>query len=348
MNYNYLGNSDIKISSLCLGTMTFGEQNNELESFKIMDCASDLGINFLDTAEIYSAPINKKSYGVTEQIIGKWLKTQRRDKVVIGTKIAGPHNKKAFSWIPRKSSKYNEENITQAVNDSLKRLKTDYIDLYQLHTPIRETNFFGRLGYIHSVSNNTERFEEVLHIFQKIIKQGKIRSLGISNETPWGLTQYLETSKIKNLPKVVSIQNPYNLLNRTFEVGLAEVSIKEKCGLIGYSPLAFGYLTGKYRKKKFPKKSRMKLYFKYFNRYKTPNASKAIEEYYKISKKYKISLTNMAIKFCEMQQFSSSTIIGVTNTAQLEDNVNSLNANLSKNLLSEIEKVQKIFPNPCP
>ena len=348
MKLRPLGNSSIKVSPLCLGTMTFGEQNDIKQSFRIMNKAEENGINFLDTAEIYSAPIKKETYGLTEKIIGKWLKEKKnRQKIIIASKIAGPFNKKAAQWIPRKNLKYNEKNISDAVDNSLKRLGTDYIDLYQLHTPQRNSNFFGKLGYKHQ-NNKIENFEEILYVIKKLIKKGKLRSFGISNETPWGLSKYLEISKIKNLPRISSVQNPYNLLNRTYEIGLAEISLRENCGLIGYSPLAFGYLTGKYRFNKFPINSRMNKYFKYFNRYKTPNTSEAIEQYYYLSKKYNLSLSDMAIKFCQIQKFTTSTIIGVTSTTQLIQNIRSLNIKFSKKLINEIDKIQKIFLNPCP
>ena len=241
-----------------------------------------------------------------------------------------------------------KKKISQALEDSLKRLKTDYIDLYQLHWPERNTNFFGKHGYEHDENDNDwTPFEEILESLQKFILEGKIRYVGLSNETAWGLSKFLELSKLKDLPKMMSVQNPYNLLNRTYEVGLAEISVREKSGLLAYSPLAFGYLTGKYRNNKLPDKSRMKL-FKDFTRYKNENGLNAIEEYYEISKKFNINFTQMSLKFCEIQSFVTSVIIGATTMEQLKTNIESVNVTLSDEIINEINRIQKKYPNPCP
>ena len=241
-----------------------------------------------------------------------------------------------------------KKKIIEALDESLKRLKTDYIDLYQLHWPERSTNFFGEYGYEHDENDkNWTSFEEILESLKKFIEQGKIRYVGLSNETAWGLSKFLELSKMKGLPKMMSVQNPYNLLNRTYEVGLAEISVREQSGLLAYSPLAFGYLTGKYRNNKLPAKSRMQL-FKNFNRYKNENGQKAIDEYYKISKKYNLDFTQMSLKFCEIQHFTTSVIIGATTMEQLKTNIESVNVNLNSDIINDINKIQQKYPNPCP
>ena len=345
MNYRKLGNTDLNVSTICLGTMTWGEQNTQEEGFEQMSYSLDQGINFWDTAEIYAIPPKKDTYGKTEEIIGNWFKkNKKRDKIILASKIAGP----GLSWIRNGKSEYNRKNLIDATNSSLKRLKTDYIDLYQLHWPERKTNYFGQLGYEHNEKNNWNQFEEILIALDELIKSGKIKYIGISNETAWGLSKFLEISKLKGLPKMMSVQNPYNLLNRTYEVGLAEISIREKSGLLAYSPLASGVLSGKYRNGNLPDGSRMKLFGDRFPRYKTINATGAIEEYYKISKKYNLDLSQMSLKFCEIQPFMTSIIIGATTMEQLKTDVESVNVNLSNEIIKEINEVQKKYPNPCP
>ena len=345
MNYKKLGNTDIDVSTICLGTMTWGEQNTQEEAFEQMDYALDQGVNFWDTAEIYAIPPKKNTYGKTEEFIGNWFeKTKKREKVVLASKVAGP----GLSWIRNGKSQYNKKNLHEAVNSSLARLKTDYIDLYQLHWPERKTNYFGKLGYEHKDDNDWNKFEDILVVLDELIKDGKIRYIGISNETAWGLTKFLEISKLKDLPKMMSVQNPYNLLNRSYEIGLAEVSIREKSGLLAYSPLAFGFLSGKYRNEKLPEKSRMKLFGDLFPRYKTPNGASAIEKYYEISKKNGLDFSQMSLKFCEIQQFITSVIIGATTMEQLKTNIESVNLELSNEIIKEINEVQTKYPNPCP
>ena len=238
--------------------------------------------------------------------------------------------------------------MTQALNDSLKRLKTDYIDLYQLHWPERNTNMFGRLGYSHKENEDWNKFEDVLGHLNKFIKDGKIRDIGLSNETPWGVSKCLNLSKEKDLPRMMSIQNPYSLLNRTYEVGLAEISIRDEIGLLSYSPLASGYLTGKYRNNQLPKNSRLERDGDFWTRYNKPNTTKAVDAYYKISKKYNLNFAQMAIKFCEIQPFMTSVIIGATTMDQLKTNIESVNINLIDEVIDEINEIQKIYPNPCP
>ena len=345
MNYKKLGNTSLEVSTICLGTMTWGEQNTEAEGFEQMDYALNQGVNFWDTAELYAIPPKENTYGKTEEVIGNWFqKTKKRNEVILATKIAGP----GLDWIRGGGNQYDEKNLNDAVNESLKRLKTDYIDLYQLHWPERKSNFFGKLGYRHKDDDNWNKFEDILNSLNKIIKNGKIRYIGLSNETAWGLSKFLEISKLKNLPRVMSVQNPYSLLNRTYEVGLAEISIREESGLLAYSPLAFGYLSGKYRNGKLPKKSRMKLFGDQFNRYKTENGQLAIERYNEIANKYGLNFAQMSLKFCEVQPFVTSIIIGATTMDQLKTDIESVNIKLSDEIIDEINEVQKIYPNPCP
>ena len=345
MNYRKLGNTDLEVSTICLGTMTWGEQNTQEEGFEQMDFALDQGINFFDTAELYAVPPREETYGHTESIIGNWFeKTKKREKVILATKVAGP----ARDYLRKGENSFVGKNLDDALNDSLKRLKTDYIDLYQLHWPERNVNIFGKLGYVHE-ENEWNNFEQVLENLKKYIDQGKIRYIGLSNETPWGVMNYLKLHKDKNLPRMMSIQNPYSLLNRLFETGLSEVSMREKIGCLAYSPLSSGYLSGKYRNGSFPKGSRMERdgdFWKY--RYNTPNMEKAVEEYYKISKKYNLDLSQMSLKFCEVQNFMTSVIIGATTMEQLKTDIESVNVNLSEDIIKEINEVQKLYPNPCP
>jgi aryl-alcohol dehydrogenase-like predicted oxidoreductase len=344
MNYKKLGNTDIDVSTICLGTMTWGEQNTQEEAFQQMDYALDQGVNFWDTAELYSVPPKAETYGLTEVIIGNWFKeNKKRDKVILASKVAGPMR----AYLRGGGNNYGIEKMTQAINDSLKRLQTDYIDLYQLHWPERNTNMFGRLGYEHK-ENEWNKFEDVLGNLQKFIKEGKIRQIGLSNETPWGVSKCLELSKEKGLPRMMSVQNPYSLLNRTYEVGLAEISIRDQIGLLAYSPLASGYLTGKYRNNQLPKNSRIERDGDFWTRYNKPNTAKAVDAYYEISKKYNLNFAQMSLKFCEIQPFMTTVIIGATTMEQLQTNIESVNINLTDDVINEINEVQKIYPNPCP
>ena len=346
MNYKKLGSTDVDVSTICLGTMTWGEQNSKADGFEQMDYAIDNGVNFWDTAEIYAIPMREETYGETENIIGEWFKkTKKRDKVILATKVSGPTSKE---YIRGGGCSYDKKSMSEALEKSLKRMQTDYIDLYQLHWPERNTNFFGKHGYEHDLNEkNWIAFEEILENLKKFVDAGKIRYVGLSNETAWGLAKCLELSKLKNLPKMMAVQNPYNLLNRTYEVGLAEISVREQSGLLAYSPLAFGYLTGKYRNNNMPKGSRIDL-FKDFTRYNNENSIKAIEEYYKISQKFNLDFAQMSIKFCEIQPFVTSVIIGATTMQQLKTNVESVNVTLSSEILNEINNIQKKYPNPCP
>ena len=346
MNYKKLGTTDLDVSTICLGTMTWGEQNSQEEGFEQMDYALDNGINFFDVAEIYPSPCRKETYGKTEKVIGNWFKEKkRRDKIILATKISGS----GLSYVRGGGPQYTEKKISEAIENSLKRLKTDYIDLYQLHWPERKTNFFGRLGYVHKDDfDEWSNFEKVLTALEKFIKQGKIRYIGLSNETPWGLSKFLEISKIKKLPRIMSVQNPYSLLCRTYEVGLSEISIREKSGLLAYSPLAGGFLTGKYRNNNLPENSRQKLFSDYYTRYSKPNVSPVIEKYFNIAKKFNLDFAQMSLKFCEIQPFMTSVIIGATTMEQLKINIESVNVNLSDEIIKDINHIQKLYPNPCP
>jgi len=346
MNFKKLGNTEIKVSTICLGTMTWGEQNTQKEAFEQINYALDGGINFIDTAEIYPSPCFEKTYGSTEKIIGNWFKEKKnRDQVILASKISGP----GLSWVRNGGPQYSEQYIKKAIEDSLKRLQTDYIDLYQLHWPERKTNFFGRLNYKHQEKEESwNDFEKILITLEKFIKQGIIRYIGLSNETSWGLSKFLEVSKLKTLPKIMSVQNPYNLLCRTYEIGLAEISIREKSGLLAYSPLAGGFLTGKYRNNNLPENSRQKLFGEYYTRYTKPSASIAIEKYFDIAKKFNLDFAQMSIKFCEIQKFLTSVIIGATSMEQLKIDIESVNVNLTEEIIKKINDVHIKYPNPCP
>ena len=344
MNYKKLGNTDLNVSTICLGTMTWGEQNSEKEAFEQMSYAIDNGVNFWDTAELYSVPPKESTYGLTEEIIGNWFtKNRKRQEVILASKVAGPSR----DYLRDGQNSFVGKNLENALNNSLKRLKTDYLDLYQLHWPERNVNNFGKLGYTHKESE-WNKFEDVLVNLKKFIDQGKIKYVGLSNETPWGVMNFIQLSKDKNLPRMMSIQNPYSLLNRSYEVGLAEVSIREQIGCLSYSPLASGYLSGKYRNGAMPKGSRIERDYEFWGRYRKPQSENAIEEYYKISEKYNLDMSQMAIKFCEIQDFMTSVIIGATTMDQLKTNIESVKVTLDKDIINEINAIQRKYPNPCP
>ncbi len=344
MNYKKLGNTDINVSTICLGTMTWGEQNTQSEAFEQMNYSLENGVNFWDTAELYAVPPKAETYGHTETIIGNWFEeTKKRKDIILASKVGGPSRK----YMRNGENSFTGKNLEDALHGSLKRLKTDYIDLYQLHWPERNVNNFGKLGYEHK-ENDWNKFEDVLENLKKFIEQGKIRYVGLSNETPWGVMNYLQLAKDKDLPRMMAIQNPYSLLNRSYEVGLAEVSIRENIGCLAYSPLASGYLSGKYRNKQFPKGSRMERDFDFWTRYRKPNMENAVEDYYKISQKFELDMSQMSIKFCEGQDFMTSVIIGATTMEQLKTNVESVKVNLDSEVIKEINNVQKKYPNPCP
>ena len=349
MNFKKLGNTDIKVSTICLGTMTWGEQNTEKEAFQQMDYAVDQGINFFDTAELYAVPMKPETRGKTSQFIGEWfLKTKKRNKIILADKVAGAS---PMSWLRPNGEKtsLNKKQIEFAIDRSLKDLKTDYIDLYQVHWPDRPSGAFsGKLEYEHKNSNSSVNIEETLETLNNLVKAGKVKHIGISNETAWGTNQYIKYSEQKKFTRIVSIQNAYNFLNRGFEVDLSEIAIREKVGLLAYSPLASGYLSGKYRNSAMPKNSRMDLFYDYWPRYRTPNSEKAIEEYWNLAKNFNLNLAQIAIKFCEIQSFVTSVIIGATKMEQLKSNIDSVNINLDKEIIKKIGEIQRRYPNPCP
>ncbi len=345
MIYSQLGNTDIKVSKICLGTMTWGEQNTENEAHEQLNYAISKGVNFIDTAEMYSVPAKAETYGATETIIGNWLqKRGKRDDLIIATKAAG---KSAFVKHIRNIPNFSKAHLTEALHGSLKRLKTDYIDLYQLHWPERPANFFGQFNYKHLSDDIGTSFEEILETLNNFIKDGKIRHFGISNETPWGMHKYLQLSASKNLPRVASIQNSYSLMNRGFEVGLSEMAIREKVGLLAYSPLAFGVLTGKYLNGQHPPKARLSL-FPQFARYGNSIALKATEKYVDLAKEYSLTPSELALAFVNSRPFLTSNIIGATSMQQLKENINSINIQLSEEILNKIEGIHTQIPNPAP
>ena len=345
MKFRKLGNTDLDVSIICLGTMTWGTQNSEKDAFEQMDYSVSNGINFFDTAEIYSVPPNSESYGKTEAMIGNWFeKKKNREKIILASKVAGPR----CDWIRGGENNYNEKNIGKAIEGSLKRLKTDYIDLYQLHWPERSTNCFGRREYdINKNEGEWNDFESVLRALEKFIKSGKIRYIGMSNETPYGLSKYIELSKSKNLPRMMSVQNPYSLVNRTYEIGMSEISIREKCGLLVYYPLAAGALSGKYRGGQMPKNSRMTL-FKGWERMINPLAMKAYDEYFKLAKEQNITMVQLAQAFVNSRPFVTSNIIGATTMEQLRENIESININLTEEVLDKINIIHNNNPSPSP
>ena len=346
MKYKKLGKTNVDVSLICLGTMTWGEQNTELEGFSQMDYALENGINFFDTAELYSVPPRKETFGSTEIIIGNWLKNKKcREKIILATKVVG---RSGMKWFRGKETRLNEEQITNAIEGSLKRLQTDYIDLYQLHWPDRKANFFGKLGYEHHEENDIIDIKEQLEVLDKLVKQGKIRFIGLSNETPWGLMKFLSLSDKYDLPRVVSVQNPYSLLNRSYEVGMAEISIRESCGLLAYSPLAFGMLTGKYDDDIFPEGARLTLFGDMFTRYTKEKGKKESKKLNNLAKQSGLSPSQMALAFVNSRDFVTSNIIGATNIDQLKENVDSFEIALDDDLISEIEKINQDNPYPCP
>ncbi len=352
MKKNNLGNTDIMVSEICLGTMTWGQQNSEKDAHNQLSYAMDNGINFIDTAEMYSVPPKQETYGLTEKYIGTWLKNQDRENIIIATKIAGrtsnvPSGPPGLDWI-RNGPRLSKEHIFEAIKNSLKRLQTDYIDLYQLHWPERNVNNFGMLGYKHNPREDDIKIESTLEALSEAVDKKLIRYIGLSNETPWGVMKFLSASEKFNLPRVVSIQNPYSLLNRSFEAGLSEIAINEKVGLLPYSPLAGGVLTGKYLNGKMPQDSRMALFERMRSRYTGAHAEKAVVEYKKIADKYDLNLTQMSINFVTKRDFVTSNIIGATSLDQLKENISSINCNLKEELMDDIEKVHKIFTYPCP
>lgn len=345
MKYTTLPHTDIRVSKICLGTMTWGNQNTQDEGFAQMDLALDKGVNFFDVAELYPVPATAETYAETERIIGNWFtKTGNRDKVVLATKIAGPGDYTAHI----RTTGFSKDALNDAVNNSLKRLQTDYIDLYQLHWPERQTNTFGVRDYKHNPNDKwQDNFNEVLHNLEALVKSGKIRQVGISNEKAWGTMRYLEESRAHNLPRAITIQNAYSLLNRVFEGDMAEVALREQIGLLAYSPMAFGVLSGKYIKGTAADNARLKL-FPRFARYSGDQATEATKHYLKIAEDHNMTLAQMSLAFVNERPFITSNIIGATSLKQLEENIDSIEISLSKDVLKAIEAVHAEIPNPAP
>ncbi len=347
MQYRPLADTGVNVSALCLGTMTFGEQNTEQDAFEQLDLALEAGVNFIDTAEMYSVPARAETMGSSERIIGRWLKRRAcRDRVIIATKVAGPGR----DWMPYirgGNNRLDRANIIAAVDESLRRLQTDVIDLYQLHWPDRQTNFFGKLGYVHQGDHDEIPLLETLQVLGELVAAGKIRFVGVSNETPWGLMSYLHLSQSEALPRMVSIQNPYSLLNRTFEVGLAEISHREKVGLLAYSPLGFGVLSGKYLSGAQPAGARLTLY-PHFDRYSNPLAQQAAHDYVALAHEHGLDPAQMALAYVSSRPFVTSNIIGATTLPQLRSNLASIEVRLSEELLGAIEAIHQRIPNPSP
>lgn len=345
MEKRILGRTDLSVSLICLGTMTWGEQNTEQDAFQQLDRATGQGINFIDAAEMYPVPPRAETQGRTETYLGNWLKTRgRRDDLVIATKVAGPGN--GLSYL-RGGPRLTREHIQKAVDDSLKRLQTDYIDLYQVHWPDRNTNFFGKLGYQHDPAEQSTPIEETLAALDEQVKAGKIRHIGVSNETPWGTLKYLNLAEQSGAPRIASVQNPYNLLNRTYEVGMAEISQREDVGLLAYSPLGFGVLSGKYLEGKKPAGARLTLYSR-FSRYNSPHVERATQAYVDLAREQGLSPTQLALAFVNSRPFLTSNIIGATSLAQLDENIASHEVRLSDEVLDQIEAIHRIYTYPAP
>ena len=345
MKYTTLPNTDIKVSKICLGTMTFGQQNTEDDGHAQMDYALDHGVNFFDTAEMYSVPARQETYGSTEKIIGTWFKkTGKREEIVLASKIAGPNPN--FTYM-REKNDFSPASIKFALDQSLQRLQTDYIDLYQLHWPERKANFFGQRGFKVQDDAWEDNIHSVLETLDGFIKEGKINHIGLSNETPWGIMRFLEESKNFNLPRIKTVQNPYSLLNRQFEVGSAEVCIRENVGLFAYSPMAFGVLSGKFLTGESHPNARIKL-FPQFSRYNSAQCTEATRLYQEVANKNGLSLTELALAFIEQQPFVTSTIIGATTVEQLKENIDTIKVSLSEEILKEIDAVHAVIPDPAP
>jgi aryl-alcohol dehydrogenase-like predicted oxidoreductase len=346
MLYRSLGDTDLEVSVICLGSMTWGEQNSEQEGHRQLDYALEQGVNFIDTAELYAIPPKADTYGRTEEIIGSWLQQRgSRDQVILASKIAGP-GEGWIDYIRHGKTRFDHVNLSTALDGSLRRLQTDYIDLYQLHWPERKNNRFGQRGYQHDETPFTP-IRETLMALKELVNAGKIRYVGLSNETPWGVMEFLQAAEEFNLPRVVSIQNPYCLLNRLFEIGLAEIAHREQVGLLAYSPLGFGVLSGKYLEQRAGDRDRLRL-FPDYDRYSNPQAQAATTEYVALAREHGFNPAQMALAYVNSRPFLTSTIIGATTMEQLRDNIDSVRLTLSDEVLEGIEAIHTRHPNPSP
>lgn len=346
MQYRNLGNTDMPVSAIALGTMTWGEQNSEAEAHAQLEFALDRGVNFVDTAELYPSPPHGESYGRTEAILGNWLaKPGNRERIVLASKIAGPGE-----WVAHirdGKTRFDRNYLRQALDASLKRLRTDYLDLYQLHWPERQTNYFGRLGYEYREPDRFTPTEETLGALGELVAEGKIRHVGLSNETPWGVMSFIRAAEHAGLPRTVSVQNPYSLLNRSFEVGLAEVAVRERAGLLAYSPLGFGVLAGKYLRDARPEGARITRW-PHYDRYMNPQAQAATGKYVELARRHGLDPAQMALAYVNTRPFVTANIIGATTLDQLRSNIDSIDVELSSEVIDGIEAIHVEQPNPAP
>ncbi|RMF12521.1 MAG: NADP(H)-dependent aldo-keto reductase [Candidatus Dadabacteria bacterium] len=346
MQYRPLGRTGLEVSAICLGTMTWGEQNTRDDAFAQLDYAVDHGINFIDTAEMYPVPPRAETYTATETILGEWLSARgNRDSLIIASKVLGKAD--WMPWVRDGKARPDRRNIREAIEGSLRRLQTDYIDLYQIHWPDRTTNFFGKLEYTHDPDEVPVPIAETLETMTELVQEGKIRYVGVSNETPWGLSRYLCLSEKNGWARVQSIQNPYSLLNRSFEIGLAEFAHREDTGLLAYSPLGFGVLSGKYLDGRRPENARLTLFTR-FTRYTNPRAEEATRRYVDLARQHGLDPAQMALAFVNSRPFVTANIIGATTMEQLERNIASIELQLPDSVLDGIEAIHRDIPNPAP
>jgi aryl-alcohol dehydrogenase-like predicted oxidoreductase len=345
MKTRKLGQSELRVSEICLGTMTFGQQNSLADAKEQLDYAVERGVNFIDTAEMYPVPARAETQGATESYVGEWLKGGPRDRVIVATKIAGQG--RPITWLRNGSLAVNRENVRRALEDSLRRLQTDYVDLYQIHWPDRYVPQFGATAYDPDSERTATPIVEQLEAFAQVIREGKVRYIGLSNETAWGVAEFSRVAARFGLPKVVSIQNAYSLVNRTFDSALAEASRREEVGLLAYSPLAFGLLSGKHAGGPAPN-SRLALFDSFGQRYRKTNVDEAVASYAQIAKDHGLSPTALALAFVRNRWFTTSTIIGATTRQQLKENLDSVDVSLKPELLAAIEQVHARYPNPAP
>jgi aryl-alcohol dehydrogenase-like predicted oxidoreductase len=352
VDYIKLGSSDLNVSKICLGTMTFGDQNTQSEAHEQLDFALAQGINFIDTAEMYPVPPKAETYTKTEPIIGAWLKNQARDNLIIGSKISGP--RRGMPWIRNNEFSLDRATIRAALHDSLTRLQTDYIDLYQIHWPERNVPLFGQFQFDaanEKDANGNEKqwvsIQNQLETLTELVKEGKIRAIGLSNEQPWGVMEFVRCAKQYNLPHIATLQNAYNLLNRNIDFGISEICYRENVSLLAYSPLAFGHLSGKYIDNP-EAKGRVTLFKGYAQRYTKPNVAPATEAYSMLAKAHGYSLVELALSYVMHRWCVASTIIGATSMAQLQENIDAYKVKLSPEILKEIDAIHLRFTNPAP